>query len=140
MVVIIPVAGYSLVAMLVPSQIVTLQEPSVALGTGYSLDSDQASAYLKQHYEGGTILMESFGNELVLFKAGIVTVPNLYEGSFRLWEPALADPAGNDIHWIVMRGTDQADKVYQTLNGTPTLDSYRLVYQNDTYYVYEVEQ
>ncbi len=119
------------------SNVVTLKEPVVALDTSYSTDSSEASAYLKEHYEGGLVLMESFGNELVLFEAGIPTGANLYEGSYQLWEPALAHPAGSDIQWIVMRHTDQPDEVYTTLDGSPELDGYTLAFQNNSYYVFE---
>jgi hypothetical protein len=117
--------------------VATLQEPTDALKTGYTITSDETSLYLAAHYNGGRILMESFGNELVLFKAHIGTNENVYEGSYKLWKPALKNPAGSNIKWIIMRHSSQSDQVYKGLYKKPALDQYQLVYQNDTYYVYK---
>jgi hypothetical protein len=119
------------------NNIVTLKEPSDAMKTGYTTQSDGASAYLHAHYKNGKILMESFGNELVLFKAGLTPVNNVYEGSYLLWEPALRNPAGSHIKWIVMRHTSQPDEVFTDLYGKVALDSYTRVYANAGYYIYE---
>lgn len=136
------VVGFTMGAIFVagvalPDSIVTLKEPTDALKTGYTRTSDAASAYLKRHYDGGRILAESFGNELVLFDAGITPTENVYEGSFKLWKPALRDPAGNGIKWIVMRHTSQPDDVYTSLGDSGSLDGYTRVYANDTYYIYQ---
>lgn len=119
--------------------IVTLREPVDARVTGYELASDEVSAYLAGQYDGGTVLMESFGNELVLFDAGIPTGANLYEGSYRLWEPALQHPAGAKVEWVVMRGGEQPDMVYERLNGSDRLSGYDRVFGNDLYQVYRKE-
>jgi hypothetical protein len=74
---------------------------------------------------------------LVLFKAHIGTKENVYEGSYKLWKPALKNPAGSNIKWIIMRHSSQSDQVYKGLYKKPALDQYQLVYQNDTYYVYK---
>jgi hypothetical protein len=80
--------------------------------------------------------MESFGNELVLFDAHISLGVNVYEGSYKLWQPALANPVKSQIRWIVMRRT-KVDLVYEHLFGSAKLRPYSLRYSNDEYLVYE---
>ena len=124
-----------------PGGPVTHQEPTAALATGFTKASDGASAFLRREDDGGTVLMESFGNELVLFNAHVDLGRNVYEGSYRQWEPALEDPAGQRVRWVVMRGGDQPDQVHERLSGTATLDrSYRQVFDNGTYTIYERRQ
>jgi hypothetical protein len=95
--------------------------------------------FLKKNYRDGKMLSESFGNELIAFN-GVPSAVQIYEGSFRLWEPALHDPLGNSIEWIVMRGGTKPDKVYQTFNGqTPT--GYTSVFKttDGDYTVYKIK-
>lgn len=119
--------------------IVVLREPTVASQKTYTATTLEVSSYLAQHHNGGDILMESFGNDMIMFNAKIPLHYNIHEGSYRLWEPALQDPAGHNIQWIVMRhaGNNQSDKVFGALYGTGALEPYRLVLQNDSYYIYE---
>ncbi|HTX29544.1 MAG TPA: glycosyltransferase family 39 protein [Streptosporangiaceae bacterium] len=85
-------------------------------------------AYLKTHYTGGLVLMESFGNENIAFQ-----VPSdelVYEGSYRQWLPSLRDPSANHIEWIIARcgsGSSSPDKVCLAL-GKAQLSDYSLVY------------
>jgi hypothetical protein len=67
---------------------------------------------------------------------------NIYEGTYRQWEPALAHPADSDTRWIIMRRSLNttvkrvaADKVYTELHDSPELDVYETVYTNDSYIV-----
>jgi hypothetical protein len=119
------------------SKIVTLKEPLEFAKTSSFEQSDGVSTYLASHYTGGKILMESFGNELVLFRANIGLGDNVYEGSYKMWEPALDNPSDHQIKWIVMRHTSQPDLVYTDLHDSPELDSYTKVFSNDSYDVYE---
>ena len=59
--------------------------------------------FLRGHYDGGVILIESFGNESILFHARVPLTNNVYEGSYQRWDPALSSPPGQQIKWIVMR-------------------------------------
>lgn len=117
--------------------IVTVREPVAYIEKGSNTPLTPVSNFLHENYRGGKILMESFGSETILFNARVSLSENIYEGSYKLWEPALEDPLGSNIEWIVMRHGSTPDKVYETLNGSPILDDYTLVYQNDTYLVYE---
>jgi hypothetical protein len=102
---------------------------------------DPVVAYLKTHYTGGLVLMESFGNENIAF--GIPSDQLVYEGSYRQWLPALKDPAANRIEWIVARcgNTPAPDKVCLTV-GQAQLSSYSLAYQtaDHDYRVYRLRK
>jgi hypothetical protein len=96
------------------------------------------SQFLRQHYTTGRVLMESFGNELVLFDARIDSGRQISESSYRLWQPALKAPLTYRIDWIVMRRKKgQSDLVYASLQGSDRLSSYLSVYENPDYIVYE---
>lgn len=118
-----------------PTRIVTAQEASEF---GFSQTALDASDFLRENYEGGVILVESFGNESILFHARIALTNNVYEGSYQLWDPALSNPPGQQIRWIVMRGGKDPDQAYVELNGSDKLDDYDKVFQNDLYTVYKV--
>lgn len=125
--------------MLDKGSITSLREPTASIQKAYTMTTWQVSEFLSQHNNGGKILMESFGNDMIMFNARIPLSQNIHEGSYRLWEPALQHPAGHEIEWIVMRhaGNSQADMVYRELYNKPALDPYRRVFENDNYYVYE---
>ena len=108
------------------------QRSSLASGpTGLRRSPSETSEYLRDHYDGGVILIESFGNESILFNARVPLTNNVYEGSYQKWDPALSSPPGQQIKWIVMRtgrsgwsGTppngdwsNSPDKTYRELYG-----------------------
>lgn len=96
---------------------------------------DEASSFLKDHYGDGKVLVQSFGNEMLLFKTRIPPSKTIYEGSYRTWEPALNDPSTSHIEWIVMRSEDQ---VYRELHNSPLLiNNYELAFKNDAYSIYK---
>jgi putative flippase GtrA len=97
-----------------------------------------AASWLRSHYNGGLVLMESFGNETVAFSSQIPSSQIIYEGSFRQWGADLAHPAGHGIRWIYMRRTPGSqDEVFQRLHGSPQLAGYRLVYTDPDRLIYE---
>jgi Dolichyl-phosphate-mannose-protein mannosyltransferase len=92
-------------------QVVTYNAATETLRSAPVLEQDPVVAYLKGHYVGGRVLMESFGNESIAFE--LPSSELVYEGSYHQWHPALADPQRQHIEWIVARcGHDPApDKV-----------------------------
>jgi hypothetical protein len=54
-----------------------------------------------------------------------------------MWEPALEDPRRFDVRWIVMRGPEKADTVFDALNGGGDLVGYREVHRNSEYVIFE---
>lgn len=119
-----------------PMHIVTAEEGSKF---GFSDVTLQTSDYLREHYDGGVILIESFGNESILFHARISLTNNVYEGSYQLWSPSLSNPPGQQIRWIVMRDGKNPDQTSIELAGTDKLDAYDEVYQNELYRIYKVK-
>ncbi|MEU4577768.1 glycosyltransferase [Nonomuraea sp. NPDC023979] len=97
----------------------------------------RAAAWLRSHYDGGRVLMQSFGNEVLTFHSRVPTGSILYEGSFRQWRAALDDPAGSGVRWIHMRRTPgDRDRVWKALNGAPALRGYTPVYDDGDRVVY----
>ncbi|MET0980087.1 MAG: glycosyltransferase family 39 protein, partial [Candidatus Saccharimonadales bacterium] len=139
---ILAATAFAFVSFFTNAGISVLQEPTAMIQKTNTVVTKEASDYLAKNYNGGNILMESFGNDMIMFNARIALRNNIYEGSYRLWEPALQYPVENKIQWIVMRhpGQLQPDRVYQDLHDKPALDSYDLVFENQGYYVYERRQ
>ena len=118
--------------------IVTLEEPVAGNATPTAQHAQAAANWLRQHYDGGLVLMESYGNENVSFASHIPLGDQVYEGSYRIWAPTLSNPSGHDITWIVMRDeTGHQDQVYTSLHGSTLIDGYRLAWQNHDYLVYK---
>jgi len=117
--------------------IVDLAEPLAAQATPTALHAKAAARWIRGHYTGGLLLMESYGNEEVAFASHVPAQDQVYEGSYRLWQPALANPSGHRIAWIVMR-TEKNDRdlVYKDLFGSSLIDGYRRVWSNPDYVIY----
>jgi hypothetical protein len=116
-----------------PTHIVTAQEaPSEVLD-----EELETGGFLREHYDGGVILIEGFGNETILFHARISLTNNVYEGSYQKWDPALSNPPGQQIRWIVMRFGDKPDKTYREIYGTYKLKEYNEVFRSSRHVVYE---
>ncbi|MEU6245877.1 glycosyltransferase [Glycomyces sp. NPDC047010] len=105
-------------------------------------DDAAVAAWLRGHHDGGTTLMMSFENESVTFESQVPTGSLIYEGSYRIWEEALADPHAAGVEWIYMRAEPGSeDDVWQALWGTDLLeDHYDLVYDEDDRLVYRAEE
>jgi len=97
-------------------------------------NSREVGFWLAQHYDGGKVLMENFGNETTTFYSHIPTGRIVYEGTNARGEEfaaALANPERYGIRWIYARQTpEHPDTVYKKLNGSPLLTGYELVYQD----------
>jgi hypothetical protein len=108
--------------------VVTYTAARETLTSTTTLEQDPVVAWLKTHYTGGLVLMESFGNENIAFQ-----VPSdelVYEGSYHQWHPSLKDPSANHIEWIIARcgsNSPGPDQVCQAL-GQAQLSNYSLVY------------
>jgi hypothetical protein len=138
-IVILAASAFVLISFLPNEGISVLKEPTAMIQKTNTVVTKETSDYLASNYKDGKILMESFGNDMIMFNAKIALHNNIYEGSYRLWEPALRYPVENEIQWIVMRhpGQLEPDRVYRDLHESAALDSYKLVFENQGYYVYE---
>lgn len=118
-----------------PTLVVTAREGAI----GFARTANETSDYLAHNYDSGVILIESFGNESILFQARIPLTNNVYEGSYQKWDPALSNPPGQQIRWIVMRRGNGPDQTYQELHDSPKLRGYQQVFGNDLYLVYKIK-
>jgi hypothetical protein len=125
------------VGALQSGNIVTLMEPLAARATPTDQATGAAARWLHTHYTGGRLLMESYGNELVAFESHVPAQEQVYEGSYRIWGPSLANPSGHYIAWIVMRTEhNHVDSVYKALYGSTLIDGYQRVWSNPDYIIY----
>jgi hypothetical protein len=132
-------AALACAGLVLHSGISTLTEALVFRATPAERANAAAANWLRSHYTGGKVLMESFGNETVTFDSHIPLGQIVYEGSFRQWYPDLADPLAHGIRWIYMRSTPgNTDQVFQKLHGSFELAAYRLVYSDPNRLVYEL--
>ncbi len=142
---VIVIAAGSIVLQLRLHGIITLTEPASVQDTPRSQNIELAAAWLKAHYNGGRMLMESYGNDQLQFVSGIPLGQVVYEGSFRIWEGTLEAPQRSGIEWVVMRLPSSdvydlvgADKVWTRWHNDPALEAhYDLVYANAFYQIYQ---
>jgi hypothetical protein len=118
-----------------PTHLVTAREATA----GYPPNATATSDFLRGHYDGGVVLLQSFGSESILFKARIPLTKNVYEGSYQKWDPALSNPPGQQVRWIIMRTGIKPDDTYRELYRSPKLRGYDEVFHNDLYIVYKVK-
>jgi len=124
-------------ALVLHGGIKTLTEPLTFRASAAEHANAAAAQWLRAHYDGGQVLMESFGNETVTFSSRVPVGQIIYEGSYRHWQPDLADPSGHGIRWIYMRRTPGSpDDVFRRLHGSSQLNSYRLVYKDPDRLIY----
>jgi len=125
-------------AVVLHGGIATLAEPRAFRATAPEEANAAAARWFGAHYDGGKVLMESFGNETVTFSSHVPLGQVVYEGSFRQWQPDLADPAAHGIRWIYMRRTPGSpDDVYLHLHGSTQLAGYHVVYSDPGRLIYE---
>jgi hypothetical protein len=122
-------------AALRTGDIVTLEEPLAADAAPSAMQATAAADWLRTHYDGGLLLMESYGNEEVVFASHVPFQDEVYEGSYRIWSPALAHPGYHEIAWVVMRDSSQ-DEVYTALRASIVRYGYRLAWTNHDYLIY----
>jgi hypothetical protein len=123
--------------LIVTGGVDTLTEPEAFQASPGQRADNHAAAWLRQHYDGGKVLMESFGNEAVTFESRIPLGLVIYEGSYRKWQPALHDPDAQGIRWIYMRRQPgRPDEVWQALHGTGKLSRYSLAYADQYRLIY----
>lgn len=123
------------VAEIKNNEVVTLNDPVAALKEDRAVWAQGVIDGYKPIYNAnpgnGDVLIETFGNERLAFS----TVPStkmVYEGTNKneRWKSSLANPAGNNIQWIIMRCIPgYRDKVCDALEANPAaLAQYELVF------------
>jgi hypothetical protein len=134
--VVLAVIGAQSGADLRSGNIVTLEEPLAADAAPSAVSASAAAGWLRAHYDGGQVLMESYGNEEVAYASHVPLQDQVYEGSYRLWAPALAHPGYHEIAWVVMHDSSQ-DEVYTGLRASIVRYGYRLAWTNGEYLIYQ---
>jgi len=117
--------------------VITLNEPMAWQGLRLNRELREAAGWLAQHYDGGMILMESFGNESAQFQSGIPLARFIYEGNADLWYDALQNP-GQYVTWVFTRheGAD-ADRVWDTLGDSAAFHAaFEPVHRNGAIEIY----
>ena len=138
------VAGAVLTAILALTAVAgipTLRAARAASNSPAAVADARAGAWLRGHYTGGLVLMESAGNETVLFDSRIPVGLVVTEGDPAQWRQVLADPEARDIRWIYARRTaGSPDSVWVALGGrpgaAPRLIHYSLVYADSNRVIY----
>lgn len=116
---------------------VTLEDPLYAQRQRLHVMQLQAGGFMRQHYDDGLILMETFGNERLAFNAA-PSEKLIYEGSFRKWEPALRDPAQSNIEWVITRTSGGSGPDLISTQVKPAqLAGFVQVYSNENYSIYQ---
>ncbi|MFI9011432.1 glycosyltransferase family 39 protein [Actinosynnema sp. NPDC053489] len=117
---------------------VTAREAEVFRASAAERANAQAATWLREHYDGGRVLMQSWSNETVGFDSRVPTALIVYEGSFRQWEEALGDPVGRGVRWIHMRRTPGGeDEVWRRLHDSPLMHfPYKPAYADDHHVFY----
>ncbi|XVS62019.1 glycosyltransferase family 39 protein [Actinosynnema sp. CA-299493] len=116
----------------------TLEEAAAFRAGGTERANARAAAWLREHYDGGRVLMQSWSNETVTFDSRVPAARVVYEGSFRQWEPALDDPVGQGIRWVHLRRTPGGeDEVWRRLHDSPLMHvEYKPAYADDHHIFY----
>lgn len=96
--------------------VVTYRDPYVSGKQHINVIQDETARFFEKHYTGGRVLMETFGNERLAFKA-VPPSQMVYEGSYQQWEPSLKYPEANHIKWIITRCGSGPDLVCKTHKG-----------------------
>jgi putative flippase GtrA len=135
----VSIAAVAVVAI-TPLTTITLDEPLAAQQYD-NLRADQrvVGEWIDEHYTGGTVLMQTTGNEATVFYSHLPLERVIYEGTNEndVWRNALADP-GTYVDWIFMRvKPGNYDKVAAAVVAIPgALDGFRLIYSTPEIQIY----
>jgi hypothetical protein len=138
-------AGYALLATVIVAVLgltfvtggAVLREAKAANGSAAAQADARAGAWLRAHYSGGPILMQSAGNEPVLFDSRVPLGRVVDEDSSGQWPQALVNPAAQGIRWIYMRRLPSGpDAVWLALHGRSRLTRYTVVYADPDRVIY----
>ena len=114
-----------------------LREAKAASSSAVAKADERAGAWLRAHYSGGLILMQSAGNETVAFDSRVPLGRIVSEDNSGQWQQALANPAAQDVRWIYMRRLPGGpDAVWLALHGRPRLTHYTAVYADPDHVLY----
>lgn len=114
---------------IINNDIVTLED-GVYGGSG--VDVSRASSWLRKNAydETGYILISAASHDSIIFSSGLPMSRFIHEGTGKYWDYARKNPQ-IWARWIVMKGDDKTDKMFNTLKQTGQLYKYiRVVHYN----------
>lgn len=134
----------SVALMVVRAPDISLQEPVAALNTSEVQTRRIAADWLGEHVAArpGMVLMQTVGNEQLLFWSDVPLDRVVYEGTTRdgRWAQDLVQPSA-DVEWVVMRcgGTLGMDHVCTALGGDSASFSkdFALAYDDGSIRIYQ---
>jgi hypothetical protein len=97
-----------------------------------SNDSMNTVKAFKGVYNGKLVLMQSWGNENIAFRA-VPTDKLINEGSYKTWEPAIKNPRGYKIGWIIARCGSNPDPLCELTRTKPA--GFTTAFKSDDYVV-----
>jgi hypothetical protein len=135
----IATAAYILCALLIVAQAgLTSSAGIITLEAGiYGTDcvpTTSLDVYMAQHYDGRSILMDTFYSNLNNAEDGIDLKNIVYEGSGELWTKALRDPA-SVVDWVVVGTGDLVSTTLKTESPT-VLQQFTLVVNTKHFRLY----
>ncbi len=127
----------STVYMFYSGKVSTIEEAYANQNNEDAVLQKEAGLWLKNHWDGGIVLRQRVGNELVAFTSEIPFDDVIYEGNQEFWNDSLVDPLKYHVKWIFMRQGTIKDKVSEHLQNSQVLaEHYTLAYENQGIKVY----
>lgn len=97
------------------------------------------SDYLYENHKGGLILISSASVDSLIFRSRLPLKTFITEGTGDYWRESLKDPKKHATWIIFFR--DKTDRVGKVVSKNPDLEKfYQLVYEDQTYLVYNLKQ
>jgi hypothetical protein len=116
-----------------PRSVITIADGLGGLST--KTNPVQAARYLREHYEGGGVLID---DSLVgmIFESGLPLREFVATGNGDLWRSSLQEPAQH-VEWVAFRPDEMGDRVTAALDGERRLtDNFTLEYATEGYVLY----
>lgn len=95
--------------------------------------------WMKEHYDGGLILVSASSHEDQMFEMGIPYKRYIHEGTNKYWKETLDDPP-RYATWVIIDTGHMEDKVAKKDTIQPALDrDYNLMFNKDQVRIYKIK-
>lgn len=108
------------------SQVITLADGTVGLSHA---KRPNAEVWMKDHYDGGMVLMDDFARTMSLLRSGIPMKASIYIGNKPYWDESLREPE-KYASWIIMQ---KDDAVWNAIYNDPVKQGRLFKYFNKAY-------
>lgn len=99
----------------------------------------QSVTWFKKNYNGGLIIASTGGNDVFMHEAGFHLNNYIVEGSYKIWDKALNNPA-KYAKWVIISKSNYLDAVYNHINKKRLYANFAVVYQNNTFIILKSKQ